>query len=61
MRYTNKWLDCSLSSFKGSSKQTESFKNNIFRFKVLVLTSNVYFTEPKRSKNIRVKLFIFLN
>ena len=46
---------------KGSSKRPESFKNYIVRFKTLVLKSKVCLSEPKSSKDVRVKSFIFLN
>ena len=46
---------------KDSSKRSESFKNCIVRFKILVLTSKVCFSEPNSSKDVRIKSFIFLN
>ena len=46
---------------KGSSKQPESFKNCIVRFKILVLTSKVCFLGPNSSRDVWVKSFIFLN
>ena len=46
---------------KGSSKQPLSFKNCIVRFKILVLSSKVCFSEPNSSKDVMVESIIFLN
>ena len=45
---------------KGSSKRPEYFENYIVKFKILVLTSKLCFSEPNSSKDVRVKS-LFLN
>ena len=40
---------------KGSSKRSESFKNCIVRFKILVFTSKACFSDPNSRKCARVE------
>ena len=61
MRYICKAQIAHYNHIKNSSKRPESFKNFIVRFKILVLTSKVCFSEPYSSKDVRIKSFIFLN